>query len=136
MPTGFSWLTQIGVHTDYVAGLLPPELVIGFGLGLVFTTAASTALMDVDHNDAGVASALLNASEQVSSSLGIALLNTITASATTSYLAAHRHSPTSAAAGAIHGFTTGFVVSACLLALALLVTVGLLRSHAEPDRAR
>ena len=106
---GFVWLTKLEVDTNYLADLLVPELVIGFGLGLVFTTAASTGLIDVDRRDAGVASALLNASEQVSSALGIALLNTIAASATTSYLAVHGHSP----------------------AVAFLVTLGLLRSHAE-----
>jgi len=106
---GFVWLTKLEVDTNYLADLLVPELVIGFSLGLVFTTAASTGLIDVDRRDAGVASALLNASEQVSSALGIALLNTIAASATTSYLAVHGHSP----------------------AVAFLVTLGLLRSHAE-----
>jgi EmrB/QacA subfamily drug resistance transporter len=127
---GFLWFTQIGVDSNYFTHLLPPELVMGFGLGLVFTTAASTALIGVDETDAGVASALLNASEQVSSSLGLALLNTIAASATTSYLTAHGRSPASAAAGAVHGYTTGFVVSAGLLAVAFLVTLGLIRSQA------
>jgi MFS family permease len=124
---GLLWLTQIGVHTSYLTHLLAPELVMGFGLGLVFTAAASTALLGVDETDAGVASALLNSSEQVGSSLGIALLNTIAASAATRYLATHGRSPVSAAAGEVHGYTTGFVVAAGFLAVALLVTVALIR---------
>jgi EmrB/QacA subfamily drug resistance transporter len=121
------WLARIGVHTNYLSHLLAPELALGFGLGFVLTSAASTALIGVDQEEAGVASALLNASEQVSASVGIALLSTIAATATTSYLATHRHTPTLAAAAAVHGYTTGFVVSACLLAVAVGITVGLIR---------
>jgi hypothetical protein len=70
---------------------------------------------------------LLNTTQQVGSSLGIALLNTIAASATATYLTAHGHSASSLAAGLVHGYTTGFTVSAAILALAFLVTVGLIR---------
>jgi hypothetical protein len=128
---GFLWFTRIGVRTGYLTHLLPPEVVMGFGLGLVLTTTASTALIGVDDRDAGVASALLNTTEQIGFSLGIALLNTIAASATTSYLAAHRHSPMSAAAGVVHGYTIGFVASACFVTLALLVTLMLIQ-NAKP----
>jgi EmrB/QacA subfamily drug resistance transporter len=124
---GFLLFTQIGLHTNYLTHLMPPEVVMGFGLGLVLATAANTALIGVEDKDAGVASGLLNTSEQVGFSLGIALLNTIAASATTRYLAAHGHSLGSAAAGVVHGYTTGFVVSAGVAALALLVTLGLIR---------
>jgi EmrB/QacA subfamily drug resistance transporter len=124
---GFLWFTQIGVHTGYWTHVLPPALVIGFGLGLVFAPVANTALIGVDQRDAGVASALLNTSQQVGSSLGIALLNTIAASATASYLTSHPHTASAAAAGMVHGYTTGFVVSAGFLALAFLVTLVLIR---------
>jgi hypothetical protein len=95
---GFVGFTRIGVHTSYLVHVLPPELLIGFGLGLVLTAAADTALIGVDPRDAGVASALLNTSEQVSSSLGIALLSTFAASATARYLATHPRSSATAAA--------------------------------------
>jgi EmrB/QacA subfamily drug resistance transporter len=131
---GFAWFTRIGAHTGYLTHVLPPELLLGFGLGLVFAPVASTALIGVDQRDAGVASALLNTSQQIGSSLGIALLNTIAASATASYLAAHGHSASSAAAGLVHGYTTGFVVSAAFLAIALLATLVLIRGT-RPGRA-
>jgi EmrB/QacA subfamily drug resistance transporter len=124
---GFLWFTRIGVNTGYLTHVLAPELVIGFGLGLVFAPVANTALIGVDQSDAGVASALLNTSQQVGSSLGIALLNTIAASATATYLTSHAHTPSAAAAGLVHGYTTGFVVSAGFLALAFLVTLVLIR---------
>jgi MFS family permease len=125
---GAFWqLTRIGIHSNFLTVLLLPQLALGFGLGLVLTAAASNALIGVDEAEAGVASALLNASEQVSASIGIALLSTIAATATASYLAAHPHGATTAAAATVHGYTTGFVVSACLLGVAALVTVGLIR---------
>ncbi|MBO0713592.1 MAG: MFS transporter [Acidimicrobiales bacterium] len=124
---GFLWLTQIGTHTGFWTHVLAPELVIGFGLGMVFAPVANTALIGVSDQDAGVASALLNTSQQVGSSLGIALLNTIAASATASYLSSHAHTATAAASGLVHGYTTGFMVSAGFLALAFLVTLVLIR---------
>ena len=62
--------------------MLPAEIVVSFGLGLVFVPLSSTALIGVAPHDAGVASALVNATQQVGGSLGTALLNTIAASAT------------------------------------------------------
>jgi EmrB/QacA subfamily drug resistance transporter len=124
---GLLWFTQVGVHTGYLVHVLPAELVTSFGIGMVFVPLSSTALIGVNQRDAGVASALLNTTQQVGSSLGIALLNTIAASATATYLTAHGHSASSLAAGLVHGYTTGFTVSAAILALAFLVTVGLIR---------
>ncbi len=86
---GLAWFTQIGVGTGYVLHVLPAEIVVSFGLGLAFVPFSSTALIGVDPEDAGVASALVNATQQVGGSLGTALLNTVAASATASYLAAH-----------------------------------------------
>jgi hypothetical protein len=124
---GLLWFTQVGVHTGYLVHVLPAELVTSFGIGMVFVPLSSTALIGVNQRDAGVASALLNTTQQVGSSLGIALLNTLAASATATYLTAHGHSASSLAAGLVHGYTTGFTVSAAILALAFLVTVGLIR---------
>jgi EmrB/QacA subfamily drug resistance transporter len=129
---GTLWFTRIGVHTSFLTHLLAPEVVVGFGLGMVLTTAAATALVGVDDRDAGVASALLNTSEQVSSSLGIALLNTIAASATAAYAAAHGRRSATSAAALVHGYTTGFAVSAGVLALAVVVTLMLIGVGRRP----
>ena len=86
---GLLWFTQLGVHSSYVAGVLPPEIIVSFGMGMTFVPMSSTALIGVDHKDAGVASALVNATQQVGGALGTALLNTVAATATASYLASH-----------------------------------------------
>ena len=71
------WLTQIGVDTAYVTHVLPSEIIMSIGMGFVFVPLASTALIGVGNHDAGVASALVNTTQQIGGSLGTALLNTI-----------------------------------------------------------
>ncbi|MGB9111856.1 MAG: MFS transporter, partial [Acidimicrobiales bacterium] len=86
---GLVWFTQIGLHAQYASHVLPAEIIVSFGLGLAFVPMSSTALVGVDHHDAGVASALVNTTQQIGGALGTALLNTVAASATASYIAVH-----------------------------------------------
>ena len=58
---GLAWFTRIGVHTSFVAHVLPAEIITSVGLGFAFVSFSSTALVGVDDHDAGVASALVNA---------------------------------------------------------------------------
>ena len=125
---GLRWVTQPGVDTTYVAHVLPSEIVMSLGLGLAFVPLSSTALVGVADHDAGVASALVNTTQQVGGSLGTALLNTVAASATASYLASRSHTPAVVSAGLVHGYTTAFVYSVGLVALALVATVALVRA--------
>ena len=118
---GLAWFTQLGVHSSYAAGVLPPEIIVSFGIGMVFVPMSSTALIGVHDKDAGVASALVNATQQVGGALGTALLNTVAATATASYLASHAHSIAATSLGAVHGYTTAFTVSAALMLLAAIV---------------
>jgi EmrB/QacA subfamily drug resistance transporter len=117
---GLIWLTQIGVDTSYWTHVLPQEIVISAGLGLAFPAMSSTALIKVRDRDSGVASALVNTTQQVGGSLGTALLNTVAATATASYIVAN--GPSSVAAGTVHGFAVAFAVGASLLALGALVS--------------
>lgn len=124
---GLVWFTQIGVDTSYASHVLPAELVVSLGLGFVFVPFSNTALVGVAPHDAGVASALVNATQQVGGSLGTALLNTVAASATAAYVAAN-HGPLAVAEGVVHGYVTGFVVSAAVLALAMVASVALVKA--------
>jgi EmrB/QacA subfamily drug resistance transporter len=123
---GMALLTQIGLHTSYGSGILPGLLLVGFGLGLVFGCAMNMATYGADPEDAGVASALVNTGQQVGGSIGTALLNTIAASAVTSYLSTHGHSSTAVAQAAVHSYVVAFwvvvgifVASAAICALVL-----------------
>ena len=125
---GLAWFTQVGVHTGYLGHVLPAEIIVSFGLGLVFVPLNSTALIGVAPADAGVASAMVNTTQQVGGSLGTALLNTLAASATASYLAIHGYGAEARASALVHGYTTAFTLSAALVAAAAVVTVCLIRT--------
>ena len=106
------------MHSAYLTTVLPAEVIVSLGMGLSFVAMSSTALFGVSPEDAGVASALVNATQQTGGSMGAALINTIATSATVSYVAAHGKSAASLTAGAIHGYTTAFTFSAIVLAVA------------------
>jgi EmrB/QacA subfamily drug resistance transporter len=125
---GLLWFTRLGVDSSYLAHVLPPEVLVSFGMGLSFVPMSSTALIGVDPKDAGVASALVNTTQQVGSSLGTALLNTIAASAAAAFLASRSHTAETARAAVVHGYTTAFTVSAVLLLLAAAASLGLIRA--------
>ena len=112
---------QLGVHTSYPSTILPALVVIGLGLGLVFACAINTATYGAAREDAGVASAMVNTNQQVGGSIGTALLNTIAASAFSSYLLTHGQSPAAQAGAAVHSYIVAFWVSAGIFAGSAIV---------------
>ncbi|CCH86695.1 Drug resistance protein [Modestobacter italicus] len=116
---GMLWLTQIESTSAYVTEVLPAEIAISFGLAAVFVPASSTALVGVAEHDAGIASAVLNTSQQVGGSLGLALLSTFYASAVTGHLA---DNPGEAPGEAfVQGYHVAFLWGAVFLAVALVI---------------
>ena len=107
---------QLGLRTSYPSWILPALLLTGAGLGVVFGCALNTATYGTGAADAGVASALVNTNQQVGGSIGTALLNTLAASALTSYVLTHGRGPLVLAQAAVHSYVVGFWVSAAILA--------------------
>jgi predicted MFS family arabinose efflux permease len=124
---GLAWLTQIGVHTSYWAYVFGPELLMSLGLGFAFPALSSTALMNVDDKDSGVASALVNTTQQIGGSLGTALLNTVAATATANYLAVHGR--LFLPEGLVHGYSVAFAIGAGFLVLAALASAVLVNGR-------
>jgi hypothetical protein len=118
---GLWWMSRIGTPADYRSDVLPGELVVGLGLGLVFVTVASTALVGVAAGDSGVASAVLSTSQEVGGSLGTALLNTVAATATAGYLA------TDPSAALVHGYQAAFLAGAVVLGIGAVCAALLVR---------
>lgn len=74
---GLFWQTLISPDSSYVSGVLGPMVLFGFGMGLNFVTLTLTAVSGVAQHEAGAASGLLNASQQVGGSLGLSILVTV-----------------------------------------------------------
>ena len=114
--SGLLLMTRITPETSYTTHVLPSLLIMSSGMALVFIPLTSTALHAVSSHDTGVASAMLNTSQQVGGSLGTALLNTIAATAATTYAAANSQLGEKLQPFAMtHGFTVAFQWSAVLL---------------------
>jgi EmrB/QacA subfamily drug resistance transporter len=125
---GMAVLTQLQPDSSYVQVVLPAEIMLGLGMGMVMMPSMSTATNGVAPRDAGVTSATVNTSQQVGGSVGTALLNTIAATAATRYIATHGHSPAAIAQGTVQGYTTaiwwafGVLLAAALLSGVLINT--------------
>lgn len=74
---GLFWLTFISRDSSFAGGVLGPMLLFGFGMGLNFVTLTLTAVSGVEQHEAGAASGLLNATQQVGGSLGLSILVTV-----------------------------------------------------------
>jgi EmrB/QacA subfamily drug resistance transporter len=136
---GLVYLAQLQATSTYAGGVLPALLVMGMGMGLIFAPSMNGATSGVGQADAGVASAMVNTSQQVGGSIGTALLSTLAASATTSFIAGRQPNPAVLHAAAVHGFTTAFWWAAGIFAVGALITAAVLPSgapapapHAEP----
>jgi EmrB/QacA subfamily drug resistance transporter len=125
--TGMLYLTGIGPHSSYAVHVLPALIVMGLGFGLIFAPAMSSATLGVAPTDAGVASAMVNTMQQIGGSIGTALLSTLAASATTSYIDGHGRTPDVLAQAAVHGYTTAFYWSAAIFLIAAVACTALLR---------
>ncbi|MFD4576257.1 MFS transporter [Streptomyces sp. NPDC058417] len=136
---GMAWLTDIGVGSDFATSVLPQLIVIGFGLGLVMPPAMQLATGGVAAEDAGVASATVNAMQQVGGSIGTALLNTLAASAATDYLVGRDPRDKLVQAQAtIESYTTAFWWSAGFFAAGAVIALVLHRRgvpEQNPDAA-
>jgi EmrB/QacA subfamily drug resistance transporter len=147
---GLAWLTQISVTSGYVDGILGPMLVFGLGMGLLFVPLTIVAVSGVQPHESGAASSLLNVSQQVGGSLGLSILVTVfgtasrneaanqvgrfLASATPQLRAQFRQTGRLPAAYAqqvlAHGISTAFQLAVVFAALALTVSLLVIRARA------
>jgi MFS family permease len=119
--TGSALLTRLGPHAGYGGDVLPSLILVGLGMGTVFAPSLGTATLGVETYEAGIASALLNTSQQVGGSIGTALLGTVFAGATAGFAAAHPHLAHLVTTAQVHGEATAFWWLTGIYALGLLV---------------
>lgn len=131
---GMAWLTRIGLDTGYTTHILPGLILMGLGLGGAMATAFQGATAGVHHEDAGVASATINTSQQVGGSIGTALLSTIAASAASDYMVGRTPDQLTVAQSAIESYTTSFWWATAIFVIGAVVT-GVLLPNTAPAPA-
>jgi len=108
---GMALLTQLQVNSGYLTLVLPAEILLGLGISSMMVPAFSLATRVADPRESGVASATVNAAQQIGASLGIAVLNTVAAGATAAFIGPR-------AAALVHGFSVATAWGALVLVLA------------------
>jgi EmrB/QacA subfamily drug resistance transporter len=127
---GMLLLTRLTVDSSYWALVMPATVLLGVGMGAAFMPAMTLATSGIRPQDAGVASAMVNTSQQVGGSIGTALLNTIAAGATTGWIATHATGAVAdPAEAAVHGYVTAFWWAAAIMLLAALLVAVLVRTE-------
>jgi EmrB/QacA subfamily drug resistance transporter len=130
---GMAWLAQMRVGSPYAAMVLPGELLLGLGMGLVFMPSMNLATLGVAPRETGAAAATINTAQQVGGSFGTALLNTIAASATTAYLVG-RNAGSQAVrnTAAVHGYSVAAWVALGIFLLAAVVAAVMVNHRPNP----
>ena len=119
---GFIVLTQASGHGDYVSHVLPALVILALGLGMSFVPITIAATTGVAPEDSGLASGLLNTTQQVGGSLGLAILSTVSTTRVTNAL----HGGAALPAALTHGFKGAFTVSAIICGVGAALAIVLL----------
>jgi EmrB/QacA subfamily drug resistance transporter len=120
---GLAYFTQVSPHGSYLGDLLPGFLLIGVGLGFAFVPVSIAALAGIDGHDAGLASGLINTSQQIGGAIGLAVLATVSTTRTENLLAAGSDPATALTSG----FQLAFWVGVGLAVASLVATLVVLR---------
>ena len=123
LTAGLIFFTQVSVGGSYVSDLLPGFLLIGIGIGFSFVPITIAALAGVEPAEAGLASGLINTSQQIGGALGIAALSTIATSRTDDAVSTGTALPSAL----VDGFTGAFVAGAIIAGIGILASLTLIR---------
>jgi EmrB/QacA subfamily drug resistance transporter len=124
---GMGLLTQLQADSSYLTLVLPAELLLGIGTSCVMVPAFSIGTLGVDRREAGIAAATVNTFQQIGGSLGVAVLNTIAASATAAYMAVNSNERLRVEA-IVHGYSVATECGAAILLLGAVVAAILINA--------
>jgi EmrB/QacA subfamily drug resistance transporter len=124
---GLLWFTQIDAHGSYATDLLPGYLLAGVGLGFAFVPDAIAALEGVTPEQAGIASGLINTSQQIGGALGVAILTTVAATRTENL------GPAAGLGGLTSGYRYGFAVAAAMAVIGVVASLVTIRTESLPE---
>lgn len=118
---GMGVLALAQANGGYISHVLPAEVLLGAGISCVMVPAFSTATLGIDPREAGAASAIVNAAQQLGGSLGTALLNTIAVTVAAGSIAAHGAGAALRLQAVVHGYSAAAAAGAAVLVAAALV---------------
>ncbi|HEY1539296.1 MAG TPA: MFS transporter [Solirubrobacteraceae bacterium] len=124
---GLLWFTQLPTDGVYLKNVLGPMIVAAFGLGLAFVPVTIAAVSGISEDDSGLASGLINTSQQIGGALGLAVLATIANTRTLDVLKAAGRNPSQRDA-LTEGFQQAFLAGAGFAVLGVLAALVMIRS--------
>ncbi|HXR49866.1 MAG TPA: MFS transporter, partial [Verrucomicrobiae bacterium] len=133
---GLFWVSHITVHSTYWGNVAPGMILMGLGMGATFVSVTIAATSGVPQHETGLASGLLNTSQQIGGALGLAVLTGVATSATGRYLQNLHEAPTQAtrAVATVHGFHDGYLIASCFgVAASLLATIVIRAQSTQTD---
>jgi len=122
---GLTWFSTVSVGGGFASDILGPSLLAAMGLGFGFVTSTIAAVSGVNDREQGLASGLINTSQQIGGALGLAVLSTIATSRTHHLLASGSSMPSALT----HGFQSAFLAGAVIAALGFAATLILIRTR-------
>jgi EmrB/QacA subfamily drug resistance transporter len=125
LTVGIAYFTQVSVGGSYLTDLLPGFLLVAIGMAFAFVSISIAALAGVEDAEQGLASGLINTSQQIGGALGIAVLSTIATTKAENGIAAGTDAPTAL----VDGFQAAFVVGAVVAAIGIVAAVVLVRGR-------
>jgi EmrB/QacA subfamily drug resistance transporter len=130
---GLVYFSQVSVGGSYLVDLAPGFILTGVGLGFSFVPVTIAALVGVEMAEAGIASGIINTSQQVGGALGTAILSTVAFTRVSDYLQSHAPSQTVLLHADVDGFGVAFLVGAALAGLGLLATLTMIPGGVAPE---
>jgi EmrB/QacA subfamily drug resistance transporter len=117
------WFAQVPVEGDYVTHLVGPMVIAAVGLGFAFVPVTIAALNGVSADESGLASGLINTSQQIGGALGLAILGTIASSKTDDLIAAAHGAPAAVPGALTEGFQLAFLAGAGFAVIGIIATL-------------
>jgi EmrB/QacA subfamily drug resistance transporter len=138
---GLIYFSQISVGGSYLVDLTPGFILTGIGLGFAFVPVSIAALVGVKQDEAGIASGILNTSQQIGGALGTAILSTVAFTVATNYATDHARGFQGPPVllqlqSAVHGYSIAFLVGALISGIGFVLALIFIPKGAAPDLAQ
>jgi len=132
---GLLWLSRIGDHATYVSDIFGPLAILSIGLGLIFLPTTLIAVSGAAQHERGLASAVLNVSQQLGGSIGLAVLGTVAANVTKSNLVNVRPTHAAISHAETIGFATAFEIGTLIALAGFAIALLFIRARSQKTAA-